>query len=162
MEDANAVDITVQVAAIVQLLLSAVATIVSLRYSERRIRRAEQLSMAHTATTRDRVLLAGVEGPHLPRIHGQGILALSDDRVTFISASVPHRILSIPRAQIVTVDLTSAMRIRGHWKRNRRHWLRIRWHIGTDVATIGVIVPNPAMWANILTSHLSQPPSDDL
>ena len=43
--------------------------------------------------------------------------------------------------------------LRGHWRRNRRHWLRIRWQTGTGVATMGVVVPDPARWAQGLT-HL--------
>ncbi|MBI4933459.1 MAG: hypothetical protein HY828_06245 [Actinobacteria bacterium] len=161
MEDANAVDVTMQMAVLIVVAVSSAVTIVTIRYTDRRIRQAELHPAVRTTGERDRVLLAGIEGPHLPRLHGPGVLAVFDDRVTFVSASVPHRVVTIPRAHITTVDLTSALRIRGHWRRNRRHWLRIRWQTGIGLATIGIVVPNPASWANILKPQPGTPQPGD-
>ena len=101
----------------------------------------------------DTVLLGGLEGPGMPRVHGKGVLALRWDRLVLVTAAVPHHVVSVPLVQITKVDLTSALRVRGHWRRNTRHWLRIRWQTGTGVATMGVVVPDPARWASGL-SHL--------
>jgi hypothetical protein len=103
----------------------------------------------------DTVLLGGLEGPHLPRVHGKGVLALHQDRLVLVTAAVPHHVVSVPLAQITKVDLISALRLRGHWRRNKRHWLRIRWQTGAGVATMGVVVPDPARWARGL-SHLDE------
>jgi hypothetical protein len=101
----------------------------------------------------DRVVLGGLDGPGMPHGHGKGVLALHRDHLVLVIASVPHHVVSVPLAQITKVDLTTALRMRGHWRRNRRHWLRIRWQTGTGVATMGVVVPDPARWAQGLT-HL--------
>jgi hypothetical protein len=101
----------------------------------------------------DTVLLGGLEGPGMPRVHGKGVLALHRDRLVLVTAAVPHHVVAVPLVQITKVDLTSALRVRGHWRRNKRHWLRIRWQTGAGVATMGVVVPDPARWARGL-SHL--------
>jgi hypothetical protein len=101
----------------------------------------------------DTVVLGGLEGPGMPRVHGKGVLALHWDRLVLVTAAVPHHVVSVPLVEITKVDLTSAFRVRGHWRHNKRHWLRIRWQTGTGVATMGVVVPDPARWARGL-SHL--------
>ena len=101
----------------------------------------------------DTVLLGGLEGPGMPRVHGKGVLALQSDRLVLVTAAVPHHVVAVPLVQITKVDLTSALRLRGHWHRNKRHWLRVRWQTGHGVATMALIVPDPARWAHGL-SHL--------
>lgn len=101
----------------------------------------------------DDVVLGGLDGPGLPRVHGKAVLALHPDRLVLVTAAVPHHVVTVPLEQVTKVDLTTALRLRGHWRRNRRHWLRIRWQTGVGVATMGVVVPDPARWARGL-SHL--------
>ena len=99
---------------------------------------------------RDEARVGGVEGADMPRLHGRGVVALIDDELVFVMASPPHHVLRIAVHQVTTVDLTSALRLRGRWLHNRRHWLRVRWQTGTGVATIGFVVPDPALWARVL------------
>jgi hypothetical protein len=120
------------------------------------MRAAERHPSVQGATHVDRVLLGGLEGPEMPRLHGKGVLALNFDVLVFVTASAPHHVVEVPLVQITKVDLTSALRLRHRWKRNRRHWLRVRWQTGRGVATMAVIVPDPARWARNL-SHVGSP-----
>ncbi len=145
------------VGVLVVLLVIAAGVGLAFWLEERTMRTAEAHPAVRDAEHLDRVVLGGFEGPHTPRIHGKGVLALDTDLLVFVARGVPHHVVEIPVLQITTVDLTSALRLRRHWKRNRRHWLRVRWQTGEGVATMGVIVPDPARWARNL-SHLA--PSD--
>ncbi len=145
------------VGVLIVVLVIAAAVGVALWLEERTLRAAEAHPAVRDAEHSDRVVLGGFDGPHVPRLHGNGVLALNADLLVFVSRGVPHQVVEIPVLQITKVDLTSALRLRRHWRRNRRHWLRVRWQTGEGVATMGVIVPDPARWAQNL-SHLA--PSD--
>ncbi len=132
---------------------AAVAVVVGLDRAEMRV--AARHPEVQGARLRDTVLLGGVEGPGLPRLHGKGVLAVQGDNLVLVMASPPQHVTTIPVHQITTVDLTTALRVRGHWVRNRRHWLRVRWQTGEGVATIGLVVPEPALWARVL-KHAAQ------
>jgi hypothetical protein len=139
-----------QIVVLAVLALVAGGVAVAIWYGERTMRTAEVHPAVEGADHRDRVTLGGVDGPGTSHAHGRGVLALHPDHLIFVSASVPHHVIDIPTSQITTVDLTTALRLRHHWRRNRRHWLRVRWQTGTGVATLGVVVPDPALWARAL------------
>ena len=139
-----------QIVVLAVLALAAVAVAATIWYGERTMRTAEAHPAVTGAEHRDRVTLGGLDGPGTSHAHGRGVLALFPDHLAFVTASVPHHVIIVPTAQITTVDLTSALRLRHHWRRNRRHWLRVRWQTGVGVATMGVVVPDPALWARAL------------
>jgi hypothetical protein len=100
------------------------------------------VGVAHLTPT----LFGGGAGDGVPRVHGNGVIGMSRDEVTFVLAA-PRRVITIPRTAITGASVDTTLRVPGRIRMGRRPWLMIHWTDSAGGAAVaGFLLAEPQRW----------------